>query len=144
MSRFTHPTGRTDQQSRPAPVRILSPATSERMRGLLVDVVEEGTGTAARIPGRRVAGKTGTAQKPTPGEGYGAGKYIGSFVGFAPADKPRVAILVVIDEPQNGHYGAVVAAPAFRAICERSLTHLCVPPDEAPVRHEIALAGGRG
>jgi stage V sporulation protein D (sporulation-specific penicillin-binding protein) len=144
VSKSTHPTGRTEQQSRPAPVRILSPATCDRMRELLVEVVEEGTGKAAQIPGRRVAGKTGTAQKPTPGEGFEAGKYIASFAGFAPAERPRVAVLVVIDEPQNGHYGGVVAAPAFRAICERALTHLRVPPDEAPARHEIALAGGRG
>ncbi len=143
VSKITHPTGGVEQPSRPEPARILSPTTCDRMRGLLVAAVEEGTGKAAQAPGRRVAGKTGTAQKPTPGEGFKAGKYIASFAGFAPAEKPRVAVLVVIDEPQNGHYGGVLAAPAFRAICERSLTHLCVPPDKAPVRHEIALAGER-
>jgi len=118
--------------------QIISPATAERMRAALEMVVQEGTGTIAQIPGRRVAGKTGTAQKWTPEEGYRSGRYIGSFVGYAPADNPRLAILVVIDEPTNGHYGAVVAAPAFRRICERALSYLRVPPED---RYIAAGAG---
>jgi stage V sporulation protein D (sporulation-specific penicillin-binding protein) len=109
--------------------RILSQATSDRMRRAMIRVVEEGTGKAARIPGRLVAGKTGTAQKPTPEAGFHSGLYIGSFAGFVPADDPKLAVIVVIDEPHNGYYGAVVAAPAFRAICQRALTHLRVPPN---------------
>ena len=144
VSTITHPTGRVEHPARPAPVRILSSETCDRMRDLLVRAVEEGTAKAAQIPGRRVAGKTGTAQKPTPGKGFRADKYVASLAGWAPADRPRLAVLVVIDEPQKGHYGGVVAAPAFRAICERSLAHLHVPPDGLSVRREIALAGRRG
>ncbi|HUU54196.1 MAG TPA: penicillin-binding transpeptidase domain-containing protein, partial [Armatimonadota bacterium] len=106
--------------------------------------VEEGTGKAAGIPGRLVAGKTGTAQKPTPEAGFRSGLYIGSFAGFAPADDPRIAVIVVIDEPRNGHYGAVVAAPAFRAICERALMYLRVPPSGAVSRINVAMAEADG
>jgi stage V sporulation protein D (sporulation-specific penicillin-binding protein) len=141
---ITDPNGRIEKVERPQPVRAVSDATAERMRRLLEAVVEEGTGKRARIPGRRVAGKTGTAQKPTPELGFRSGKYIGSFVGFAPADDPRLAILVVVDEPKNGHYGGVVAAPAFRAICERALTYLGVPPEQGVRERELALAGSRG
>jgi cell division protein FtsI (penicillin-binding protein 3) len=110
----------------------------------LEQVVEEGTGTRAGIPGRRVAGKTGTAQKPTPEAGYRSGKYIGSFVGFAPVGRPRLAILVAIDEPKTSHYGGVVAAPAFRGICERSLAYLRVPPETGSAVARVAGAGRQG
>ncbi len=126
------------------PEQIISAATSERMRAVLEMVVQEGTGTIVQIPGRRVAGKTGTAQKWTPEEGYRSGKYIASFVGFAPADNPRLAILVVIDEPTNGHYGGVVAGPAFRGICERALSHLRVPPEDRYLAAGVASPGLRG
>ncbi len=116
--------------------RILSPTTVERMRQVLEKVVTEGTGERAQVPGRRVAGKTGTAQKPTPGLGFRSGLYIGSFIGFAPVTDPRVAVIVVIDEPKGPYYGAVVAAPAFSAICERSLAYLRVPPD-APEKPQV-------
>ena len=128
---ITDPSGAIEYAKIPTPERILSEATSERMRRVMTQVVEKGTGKAARIPGRLVAGKTGTAQKPTPEAGFRAGLYIGSFVGFAPADDPKVAVIVVIDEPHNGYYGSVVAAPAFKAICERALAHLRVPPNGA-------------
>jgi len=135
---ITAPTGEMEYPPLPQPERILSEATSERMRGIMRRVVEEGTGKAARIPGRSVAGKTGTAQKPTPEAGFKSGKYIGSFAGFAPAEDPRIAVIVVVDEPRNGYYGAVVAAPAFKAICERALTYLRVPPDAPTSGVEVA------
>jgi len=121
--------------------RILSPSTAARMRRVLERVVTEGTGQQAAIPGRRVAGKTGTAQKPLPGVGFRSGLYIGSFVGFAPVSDPRIAVAVVIDEPKAAHYGGVVAAPAFSAICERTLAYLRVPPDMAP---DAVLEQARG
>jgi stage V sporulation protein D (sporulation-specific penicillin-binding protein) len=126
---ITTPDGGIEYPEPPKRERLLSEATAERMRRVMTRVVEEGTGKAARIPGRLVAGKTGTAQKPTPGAGFRAGLYIGSFIGFAPADDPKLAVIVMIDEPHNGYYGAVVAAPAFRAICQRALTQLRVPPN---------------
>jgi len=141
---ITDPTGETEYAERAAPNRILSRSTCERMRDVLERVVEEGTGQEAHIPGRRTAGKTGTAQKPTRKQGFRSGKYIASFAGFAPADDPRLAILVVIDEPQGAHYGGVVAAPAFRAICEKALTHLRVPPDAPASRFDLARAGAGG
>jgi stage V sporulation protein D (sporulation-specific penicillin-binding protein) len=136
----THPDGRTERPTHPEPERILSTATCDRMRELMTRVVEEGTGGAARIPGRLVAGKTGTAQKPTPEAGFRSGKYIASFAGFAPADDPRLAVLVIVDEPRNGHYGGVLAAPAFRAICQRALTHLRVPPTRPEAGINLAMA----
>lgn len=140
----TDATGRMEPAEQPKPVRALSAKTAEHMRALLVGVIEEGTGRRARIPGRQVAGKTGTAQKPTPEEGFHSGKYVGSFVGFAPARDPRIAVLVAIDEPKGAHYGGVVAAPAFQAICERALIYLRVPPDRPAPERELALAGPRG
>src|SRR5204862_60104 len=73
------------------------------------------------------AGKTGTAQKAGRG-GYSADRYVGSFAGYVPADRPRLAILVVIDEPRGEYYGGTVAAPAFREIAEATLRYLGVPP----------------
>jgi cell division protein FtsI (penicillin-binding protein 3) len=110
------------------------------MRRVLTEVVEDGTGKAVRIPGRLIAGKTGTAQKPTPEAGFRSGKYIASFAGFAPAENPELAVIVIIDEPRNGHYGGVVAAPAFRAICGRALAHLRVPPTRPVPGINVAMA----
>jgi len=108
--------------------RALSARTAETMVGILRDVVTEGTGKSAQVAGFTVAGKTGTARKPTPEQGYASGLRVGSFVGFAPAEDPRMAILVVIDEPQGSGYGSVVAAPAFADIARRGLAYLGMPP----------------
>ncbi len=135
-----HPDGATEHAGRPQPEHILSEATCERMRRVMTRVVEEGTGKTARVPGRTVAGKTGTAQKPTPEAGFKSGKYIASFAGFAPAEDPKIAVLVIIDEPRRAHYGGIVAAPASRAICERALTHLRVPPATPGAQIDLAMA----
>lgn len=134
------PLGEIVYREPPQTERILSAETAARMRRVMTSVVEEGTGKAAQIPGRLVAGKTGTAQKPTPEAGFRSGKYIGSFAGFVPADDPKLACIVVIDEPRNGHYGGVVAAPAFRAICERALTRLRVPPSATRYGTDVRVA----
>ncbi len=94
-------------------------------------IAEGGTGTLAAVPGYQVAGKTGTAQKPGPG-GYTTGEYVASFVGFVPASRPRLVILVAIDEPQGAIFGGVVAAPAFAEIARFALQYLEVPPDGPP------------
>lgn len=107
--------------------RVLDPSTDETVRGILEKVVEEGTGKSAFIDGFRVAGKTGTAQKVGAG-GYVPGKYVASFVGFAPADKPKMAMLVVIDEPVGPYYGGVIAAPVFGAVAKDILQYLNVAP----------------
>ncbi|MER3474480.1 MAG: hypothetical protein C4335_10720 [Armatimonadota bacterium] len=112
---------------------VLSPEVASKLREYLEAVVDEGTGKLAVVHGYKVAGKTGTAQKAIPGRrGYALGKYVSSFVGFAPADDPRIVVLVVVDEPHNGYFGGVVAAPAFARITERVLAYLGIPaqPDE--------------
>ena len=91
----------------------------------------EGTGTLAAIPGYQVAGKTGTASKPDPDGGYSTTRYVASFVGFVPASRPRLVILVAVDEPQGAIFGGVVAAPAFAQIAKFDLQYLDggIPPD---------------
>jgi cell division protein FtsI (penicillin-binding protein 3) len=98
---------------------------------MLVGVTGEGgTGVEAAIDGYLVAGKTGTAQKADYLHGgYAKDKWTSSFVGFAPAQKPRLVMAVVIDEPMIAHQGGAIAAPAFRRIMEASLRHLGVPAD---------------
>lgn len=107
--------------------RVCSPETAKLMQGYLERVVTVGTGNLAAIPGYRVGGKTGTAQKV--GErGYGSGKAIGSFIGFMPVENPRLTIVAVIDEPKGSHYGGVVAAPVVREVGRRALQSLHIPP----------------
>lgn len=111
--------------------KVISKQTAEVMTKLLEKVVTEGTGKLAKIPGYSTAGKTGTAQIPNPeGKGYLKGHYIASFVGFAPASDPEIAIIVVIEEPKKERYGGQVAAPVFRDIGEFTLKHLRILPDE--------------
>jgi cell division protein FtsI (penicillin-binding protein 3) len=116
--------------------RVISPQTAKAVAGMLEGVVNEGgTGTGAAVDGYRVAGKTGTAQKVDPAtRGYSAKKRTASFVGFVPLDKPRLAILVVVDEPTTSPYGGVVAAPAFSAIAQQTLCYLKVPVERSAKR----------
>jgi cell division protein FtsI (penicillin-binding protein 3) len=112
--------------------RVISAETAAQMREVMKAVVEEGTGADARVEGYGVAGKTGTAQKVrTDGRGYAAGKYIGSFLGFLPADDPAVIIIVTIDEPTKGYYGGTVAAPTFARLGAYCMKHLKIPPAAA-------------
>jgi cell division protein FtsI (penicillin-binding protein 3) len=109
--------------------RIVSRWIARELTSMLQNVVLDGTGTLAQIPGYHVAGKTGTAAKPDPQGGYSTSKYVASFVGFAPATRPRVVVLVTVDEPQGAIWGGVVAAPAFKAIAQQTLQYLSAPPD---------------
>lgn len=113
--------------------RVISPETAKSVARMLEGVVTEGgTGTSAAVDGYRVAGKTGTAQKVDPAtHGYSASKRTASFVGFVPLERPRLTILVVIDEPKTSPYGGVVAAPAFSAIAQQTLCYLKVPTEVA-------------
>jgi cell division protein FtsI (penicillin-binding protein 3) len=110
---------------------------------ILVKVTEEGgTGTLAAVPGFQVAGKTGTAQKVDPiAGGYSRDKRVASFVGYVPAEAPRLVILVVVDEPVSSPYGGVVAAPAFRRIAEATLSYLGVFPQTGKPREPVAAGG---
>jgi cell division protein FtsI/penicillin-binding protein 2 len=99
--------------------RVISKETSEQMREIMKGVVEFGTATPVRIKGMTVGGKTGTAQKAKEnGRGYESGKYIASFVGFFPVEKPEYLILVSIDSPKKSIWGSTVAGPVFRKIAE--------------------------
>ena len=123
-----------------APVgeRILKPETAQAMRKIMVSVTEQGgTGRSGAVEGFNVAAKTGTAQKVI-GRGYARDKHIGTFVGFAPAENPRVIVAVTIDEPRaNGYYGGVVAGPVFKNIMSGSLNILGVRPNGASGSQKI-------
>ena len=122
------PDGRVVEQADPAPHRVIPAAVAGEVGRLLAGVVQNGTGKNAWVEGYPVAGKTGTAQVVGAGGGYVPGRYVASFVGFAPVQDPRVAVLVMIAEPQGGQYfGGVVAAPVFRAVTEDTLHYLGVP-----------------
>ena len=114
---------------RPHTHRILSRTIAAELNAMLQNVVTEGTGTYAAVPGYKVAGKTGTAQKPDAHGGYASNRYVASFVGMVPASNPRLVILVAVDEPQGAIWGGVVAAPAFAQIASYDLQYLEVPPD---------------
>jgi cell division protein FtsI/penicillin-binding protein 2 len=107
--------------------RVISQQTAQTLNNMLVEVIEQGA-TKAQVPGYRVAGKTGTAQIPTP-YGYHPTDTIASFVGWAPADDPQFLVLIKLDKPKASPWGSQTAAPAFRAIAERLLTYLQIPPD---------------
>jgi cell division protein FtsI/penicillin-binding protein 2 len=99
----------------------------------LVGVIEEGTGKACQIPGYKVFGKTGTAQKIDPGtRAVSHTRFMGSFLAGAPAQDPQVVVLVMVNEPDKslGYYGGTVAAPAAKKILEQALPYLGVPPTE--------------
>lgn len=112
--------------------RAVSRKTAEIFKDILKTVSEEGgTGRSASVEGNEVAGKTGTAQIIDPKtKRYSKEKYVGSFVGFVPADNPMIAMIVVIHEPKGQIYGGVVAAPVFKEIARQSLTYLNVPRED--------------
>jgi cell division protein FtsI (penicillin-binding protein 3) len=135
VERIVGPDGTVLQQGGRREVRrVLSPNTARIVTAMLEEVVQKGTGTRAALAEYRAAGKTGTAQKVDPIRGGYGDKRLSSFLGFAPADDPKVAILVVVDEP-SGHgvdvTGGMVAAPAWGAIAREALRQLGVMPDQA-------------
>jgi cell division protein FtsI (penicillin-binding protein 3) len=110
--------------------RVLTPRVARQVLRMMEDVVIEGTGQEAQVPGYKVAGKTGTAAKPDPDGGYSTTRYVASFVGMVPATSPRLVVLVTIDEPRAAIWGGVVAAPAFQQIAGFDLQYLEIPPDD--------------
>jgi cell division protein FtsI (penicillin-binding protein 3) len=103
--------------------RLVSESTARLVLEMLAAVVESGSGTEAALPGHRVAGKTGTAQKASAGR-YSADRYVASFLGIVPVERPRLVILVVLDEPRGVRFGGVVAAPVFREVAGYALEQL--------------------
>jgi len=133
--------GRIVAQNHPQLLRqVISEKTSGVMREMMAEVVDEGgTGTRARVPGFRVAGKTGTAQKVDPVTGgYSVDKRVASFVGFVPAEDPKLVLAITVDEPQGVQYGGIVAAPIFSRIASQALIDMNVAPTE-PVIRETAV-----
>jgi cell division protein FtsI/penicillin-binding protein 2 len=104
--------------------RIVSRRVSRQVLAMLKNVVLDGTGTLAAVPGYQVAGKTGTAAKVDPDGTYSTSRYVASFIGIVPASRPRVVILVSVDEPRGAIWGGVVAAPAFSQIARFDLQYL--------------------
>jgi len=123
--------GKVLTEFHPCPIRrAISSQTARTLTDILCRTVENGTGKEAKIPGYKVAGKTGTAEKFDPATGtYSETAYIASFVGYLPADRPRVTILVMLDEPQGFYWGGSVAAPVFARVALRIMQHLGVPPE---------------
>lgn len=117
-----------EASAEPESSRVISETTAEQISLMLEGVVsEDGTAPQARIPGYRVAGKTGTADRPDPdGTGY-KGK-TASFIGFAPADDPELVVSVILQDPTNGYYGGTVAAPVFKDVMTYALQDQQVPP----------------
>jgi cell division protein FtsI (penicillin-binding protein 3) len=110
--------------------RVISEDTARTLSTLLKGVVTEGTGKAAAVEGFDVAGKTGTSQKLDPVTGrYSKQKVVASFVGFVPVERPRLAIIVIIDDPSTLRWGGTIAAPTFRGIARESLKHLRITPE---------------
>ena len=111
--------------------RVLAPATTETLTQILTEVVRHGTGKRAAVPGYTVAGKTGTAQMTDARGGYSMIDHVASFVGFVPASRPALVILVSLEKPRGVlNQGGDVAAPVFAAIAERALHRLAIPPDD--------------
>ena len=108
--------------------QVISKKTSETMLEIMESVVTDGSGRNAYIPGFRVGGKTGTSQKVIDGV-YKEGFYVGSFIGVAPSNDPKLAVLVIVDEPNGvSNFGSITAAPAVREILEESLRYLGIEP----------------
>ncbi len=153
VARIVAPDGTVETPPFAPDRRVISAAAARSMLTIMRGVTEPGgTARAAAIPGYTVAGKTGTAQKVANGH-YDSSKWVASFVGAVPAEEPRVAIIVVLDEPQGQlHQGGQVAAPIFKEIAEQTLRYLHVPPsvpvastgkathDEAPPAKAVATA----
>ncbi len=119
--------------------RVISPQTAAHISRMMELVIAEGgTGTQAGLEGYSAGGKTGTAQKIGSSGTYAEDLYVSSFAGFAPLNNPRLAILVVLDEPREGYYGGVVAAPVFRQIAQEVLSYLNVQPGRRTPRMTVS------
>ncbi len=129
---------------RAAPRRVFSAAVARELRVMLEAVVgPDGTAPRARVPGYRVAGKTGTVRKPIPG-GYADDRYLALFAGMAPSSRPRLVAVVVIDEPAAGrYYGGLVAAPVFAEVMGGALRLLGVAPDGPEALRRRVVVRGR-
>lgn len=129
ISEFRSSDGRTDKTQSQEIKRVINTDTSEKMKNMLVSVVENGHGKKAGVEGYKVAGKTGTAQIPTPSGGYYDDRHIGSFAGFAPAKDPKFVMLVRLDQPKNVKWAEESAAPVFGKMAKYLLDYYRVPQE---------------
>ncbi|MBS6476425.1 MAG: PASTA domain-containing protein [Firmicutes bacterium] len=140
VEKIAYDDGKTIYEFFSPDVRIIGERTSAEMRTLLENVVKEGSGKKASVTGYRIGGKTGTAQKYENGH-IATGKYVSSFVGFAPADDPEYVILMTVDEPSSGaYYGSIVAAPYVGDIFSKIFAYEQIAPtDNAEKIEYIAM-----
>ncbi|HEX7095239.1 MAG TPA: penicillin-binding protein 2, partial [Acidimicrobiales bacterium] len=133
---FESPDGAFHPETTGTPRRVVSEATAAALRDMLTAVVREGTGQRAQVNGFTVAGKTGTAWEPVEGGGYGEPgnrHLVTSFVGFLPANEPKLSILVVLDDPADPYAtGGSLAAPLFQRVASYAVGHLRLQPDQQP------------
>ncbi len=139
VEKIVDPEGNIVKKNKPEVItRVISYDTSDQMKRMLKNVVEEGTGKRAQITGFSVAGKTGTAQIPDPKfGGYHPDRYIASFIGFTPVEDPEIVMAVVVEAPRKRTHGGSVAAPIFKQIAEKVLFHMEVSPNKELVGMKV-------
>lgn len=121
--------------------KVISEQTASTLRKMLLAVSEKGTGLNARVPGYRVAGKTGTAQKINPQtKKYYTDRHLASFAGFLPAEDPKLVCLVILDEPKKDYWGGTTAAPIFSRVMARAVKILGIPPDQPSLLAKIPIS----
>lgn len=124
-----NPQGKIIKKFKSTPVReIISRDLAEEITKIFKKVVSDGTGKLAQINGYEIAGKTGTAQKIDSKGGYSSTNFIASFIGYLPADDPKLIILVIVDEPKGIYWGGQIAAPTFKQLAKRILSYMDILP----------------
>ena len=140
VKKITDNTGKELEETQPRKIRtVISKSTSDRIKNLMVGVVENGTGTAARLENVLVGGKTGTAQRLV-NNSYSSAHHNSSFIGFFPADNPKIVCLILINAPRVGEYGGLVAAPVFHDVAKRMIeTDLSLVPEKKNIERKQNL-----
>jgi cell division protein FtsI (penicillin-binding protein 3) len=136
--------GQSVKRFKPQQVRrVISARTAGIVKKILQTVTTEGgTGVNAALDRYSVCGKTGTARKLDEEGQYSDSKHVASFIGFTPAEKPEIAVLVIIDEPKENYYGGIVAAPVFKKIAQQTLNYLNIPPEGDTTKFRVSRNNG--